>query len=79
MAADTIDAHAAKGYCMGEEIVACEEAGIAVTVSNRIHLVRGQKGSKPGTCFKLEAQTHIGENVSDTPGNHQNGDEVTSL
>lgn len=34
MAADTIEAVADKGYYKGEEIVACEQAGIAVTVSN---------------------------------------------
>jgi hypothetical protein len=33
MAADTIEAIADKGYYKGEEIVACEQAGIAVTVS----------------------------------------------
>ena len=33
MAGDTIEAIADKGYYKGEEIVACEQAGIAVTVS----------------------------------------------
>lgn len=33
MACDTIEAIADKGYYKGEEIVACEQAGIAVTVS----------------------------------------------
>ena len=32
MASDEIEAIADKGYYKGEEIVACEEAGIAVTV-----------------------------------------------
>jgi peptidoglycan/xylan/chitin deacetylase (PgdA/CDA1 family) len=33
MAGDRIEAIADKGYYKGEEIVACEQAGIAVTVS----------------------------------------------
>ena len=33
MAGDTIEAIADKGYYKGEEIVACEQAGIAVTIS----------------------------------------------
>ena len=33
MAGDSIETVADKGYCKGEEIVTCEQAGVTVTVS----------------------------------------------
>lgn len=61
MAGETIEAIAHKGYYKGEEIVACEEAGIAVTVSKPLTTNAAAVGRFDRADFVYDAERNAYE------------------